>query len=173
MFPRFPGTFRRPQCPHPGSRRTSPDGGRNPRAKRVRPCRGRCRGATEGGTIAPHPSQAEALRLLRHYTRGRGAKQAVCLVANNDSAEPYVARLQGIEADMAAENTPPYNPTAGTNFTIPGGLPYPDFSGANSNSWARELIERAGWKGAYERAIAKKGGAPWVPGWRADRWPAR
>lgn len=40
----------------------------------------------------------------------------------------------------------------------------------NSNSYARELVDRTGLRPAYERAIRKRGGSPWVPGWDTDPW---
>ena len=44
----------------------------------------------------------------------------------------------------------------------------------NSNSWARELLERAGLLDEYEKAMKKRRKAghedPWIPGWSNDPW---
>lgn len=50
-------------------------------------------------------------------------------------------------------------------------VPLPFGNNANSNSRLSEFIVRIGLEGMYDRAIEKRGGTPWLPGWGKDVWP--
>ena len=88
---------------------------------------------------------------------GWKSKNKILLISDSKAANRWVRRFEAIEMTMSKTSVP-YNPT-------------PSGNSGNSNSWARELLERAGLLKPYDRAINKKGGAPWVPGWHQDLWP--
>jgi hypothetical protein len=88
---------------------------------------------------------------------GWKSKNKILLISDAKAASRYVKWFQAIETTMS-KTAVPYNPT-------------PSGNSGNSNSWAREILERAGLLKPYDRAINKKGGAPWVPGWHQDLWP--
>ena len=82
----------------------------------------------------------------------------IVLVDDDSPMQPWIDKFQAHETDMISIGDIDYDVT-------PIG-----WNSGNSNSWAHELLRRSGLTGAYEKAIDKRGGSPWVPGWGANPW---
>jgi RHS repeat-associated protein len=89
---------------------------------------------------------------------GGKATGGIVLVDDDSPVGPWLERFKKIEEEMEQTTDAEYAP-------VPEGP-----NTGNSNSWAREFLERAGLEDEYEKAVRKKGGAPWVPGWGKDVW---
>jgi RHS repeat-associated protein len=83
-------------------------------------------------------------------------EQGVVLVDDSSAAQPWIDRFTAAEYAMGSKDILYHIFASGTT--------------GNSNSYTRELLERLGLLDEYERAVGKKGGAPWVPGWKSDPW---
>jgi RHS repeat-associated protein len=88
---------------------------------------------------------------------GRWDGSGVVLVDDDSPAQGWIDRFRDYERDMKDEIEVRYDLIGGRGA-------------ANSNSWARELIDRADLRDEYEKARRKRGGAPIVPGWNSDVW---
>jgi RHS repeat-associated protein len=85
------------------------------------------------------------------------------ILANDDiPASKWIDKLQQIENEMFSENVPYYDP-----------YPWSFDPFANSNSYAREMTDRAKLMPSYERAISKRGDEPKMTGWNKDPWPKK
>ena len=113
-----------------------------------------------------------------HEERSRKKLYGVKLVDDDSRWTAWAKKLTLVENEMLAE-VPfvSYSPLPKLNrllnFTVlPTNLinngPF-----ANSNSWARELLDRTGLTPTYESAVEKRGGSPWTPGWSNDPWSKR
>ncbi len=92
---------------------------------------------------------------------GGKAEGGIVLVDDDSPVGPWLERLKKIDQDMSESTDADYGavPEGGLNDNC-----------GNSNSWAAEFLERAGFEDAYEKAMKKKGRGPWVPGWGIDVW---
>lgn len=100
------------------------------------------------------------------WDKTKGKISNAVVVVNDDSDwRTWRTKLSKLEVEMVREEPGvPYD-------ALP--LPFqlwgqPEV--ANSNSWARELLYRAGLMAAYDKARRKRGGSPWAPGWARDVW---
>jgi RHS repeat-associated protein len=91
---------------------------------------------------------------------GKWTGGGVILLDNQSPAQAWIDLLDFFEREMAQGTEALYDP-------LPA--PFENWTG-NSNTWAAELIRRAGLLSAYEHAIKKRGGSPWVPGWGKNVW---
>lgn len=85
----------------------------------------------------------------------------IVLVDDDKPIGPWIYLLKRIIKQMQLTTTAEYSI-----------LPAPWGNTGNSNSWASELIDRAGLGDTYDHAILKRPElqAPWVPGWGKDVW---
>ena len=114
------------------------------------------RATTRSHRAGTRASGAWAVRLRNPQTMQWGLR-GVLARQSPGQAQDWIDKFSQVERDMIAKTVPQYQL-----------LPMPGLG--NSNSWARELIERAGLKAQYECAIRKRGCAPWVPGWGSRPW---
>jgi hypothetical protein len=113
------------------------------------------------------------------YTKvgGHWDGSGIVLVDDDSSAQSWIDKFNQFEQEMNDTTYANYDPLA-NGFQSVLGLLLPDHDG-NSNSWARELLERAGLLGQYKRAMIKRSRgvfghkqtrSPWTPGWVRDPW---
>jgi RHS repeat-associated protein len=95
-------------------------------------------------------------------------KIGIKLVDDDSNYRKWMRKFSIAEIDMYLSNSNVgYDPLA-PPFKLPL-MPW----AANSNSYARDLLDRTGLRPTYEHGRRKRGGSPWAPGWGSDPWEDR